>query len=201
MKTNRIPDKQSRAISQALRDLTEAICNATGQPESLGFLGGEHGYGAEYESDVFSMMPFYWGDCTCGWEDRYNEWLDNNPHSEDCYQSELTRRGYLNIPGYDDYNPNLPDDHDYLPYKLAQEWGLSDRGCAVHCTCGRDSRSMEWEVLNPHPVTCPVEAPNFHYKPSGTMVCWYKYIGRGMEWNGSPLPKGWLDECLKVVSA
>lgn len=50
---------------------------------------------------------------------------------------------------------------------------------------------------------CMGAMPNFEYKPLGFMVSWYKYIGRGMEWN-KPLTKDefrqMMDDCdfLKI---
>ena len=33
-------------------------------------------YGMEFDNDVFSVFPYYWGDCTCGYEE--------NSHDETC---------------------------------------------------------------------------------------------------------------------
>ncbi len=190
-----------RRIANRLREITEAICNATGQPEALGFIGGNYGYGAHFENDTFSMMPFYWGDCTCGHTGIVADWLDNNPHGDDCYQTELDRRGYLNYEDWDDFDPTRPAHDDDLVYTLAEEWGLPRRGCAVHCTCGRDDRLHKWERDNIHTLECPDVRPNFHYKPTGTMVWWYKYIGRGMDWNGIEPTYGWEKVCIESVEA
>lgn len=51
-------------------------------------------YGKEFENKIFSMFPYYWGDCTCGFDDRASEWHESNTHRQPCYQvryrTELT---------------------------------------------------------------------------------------------------------------
>lgn len=59
------PAVDDDVISQALRVLTQRLVEA-GHDASGGMLGGEYGYGAWYENDVFMMHPFCWcerGDC------------------------------------------------------------------------------------------------------------------------------------------
>lgn len=36
----------------------------------------ESPYGVDFKNDVFSLFPFYWGDCTCGSE--------TDEHTSDC---------------------------------------------------------------------------------------------------------------------
>ena len=48
------------------------------------------------------------------------------------------------------------------------------------CWCGRDD--CPWCREND-------KAPNFHYKPLGLKVWWYKYIGRDMEMTGDLTPE------------
>jgi len=56
------------SISNKLYDLTEQISKKTKTELSGGFLGGEFGYGAYYENDVFMMHPFCWCEKDyCGW--------------------------------------------------------------------------------------------------------------------------------------
>jgi len=42
-------------------------------------------YGTAFENDTFAVMPYYWGDCTCGYDDRENEWCKKNDHQPECY--------------------------------------------------------------------------------------------------------------------
>ena len=53
------PTVDDDVISQALRVLTQRLVEA-GHDASGGMLGGEYGYGAWYENDVFMMHPFCW---------------------------------------------------------------------------------------------------------------------------------------------
>lgn len=39
----------------------------------------------EFENETFSVFPYYWGDCTCGFDD----YGFGEPHGEQCYQTEL----------------------------------------------------------------------------------------------------------------
>lgn len=60
-----LPECSEDAVSERLRDLTEAVCKATGD-SGAGGLGGRHGYGSNFENDVFMLHRFCWcemGDC------------------------------------------------------------------------------------------------------------------------------------------
>lgn len=149
-------------VSGGLRHLTKLLADS-GLETGYG-LGGEYGYGCEYENDVFEMHPFWWGDCECGFDARDCEWTESHPHADDCYQSELDRRG-----GYG------------AAETLAKEWGLSYYGCAVHCTCGHKEAYQAWRKENDHDPKCAIVRPNFRHKSSGSEVRWYKYIGRDNE--------------------
>jgi hypothetical protein len=82
---------QSAMIDFGLVALTEAIAQLAPDVVGGGCLGGEFGYGANYENDVFTMRTFYWGDCDCGAEEREEVWGAANKHAPDCYQEELHR--------------------------------------------------------------------------------------------------------------
>ncbi len=85
-----LPERSEDQTSGGLRRITAAIEKLT---DDRGFgLGGESGYGAYWESPVFSMRRFYWGDCDCGFEDRSERWHADHPHADDCFQIELRRR-------------------------------------------------------------------------------------------------------------
>lgn len=53
------------------------------------------------------------------------------------------------------------------------------------CTCGAMDTGPDEPERDCEP-TCPTALPNFRHKASGFEVCWYKYIGRGMEFKGAP---------------
>lgn len=176
--------RESR-MADDLRDLTEALANSGWQP-SGGALGGEYGYGAEYENDVFEMHPFWWGDCECGFETAEWEWEESHPHAGTCYQAELERRGGWKA-----------------SEELAAEWGLPQMGSAIHCTCGIRDQRHAWYKENGHADTCRIVLPNFRHKASGYSLTWYKYIGRSMEFE--PIERArWqqiMDECLASITS
>jgi len=63
-----LPEVSVGDVESGLYTLTETISINTDARLSGGMLGGEFGYGADYENEVFMMHPFCWceeGDC--GW--------------------------------------------------------------------------------------------------------------------------------------
>lgn len=155
-------------VADDLYDLSEALGKRDPESQAHGFLGGEWGYGQDFENDVFEMHPFWWGDCECGYEEREVEWENSHRHAADCYRTALHALG--DVAFGDDRGP-----------ALARSWGLPERGWGVHCTCGREDARLAWVEAHPHPDHCPQVRPNFRHKPSGTEVRWYKYIGRSMD--------------------
>lgn len=62
-----LPAVSDDAVSEWLRALTERICAVTGEQSGFG-LGGEHGYGENYENGVFMMHRYCWcGQADCSW--------------------------------------------------------------------------------------------------------------------------------------
>lgn len=166
-------------VSEGMRALTRRICEVTGEQSGYG-LGGEHGYGEEFENDVFEMHRYYWGDCTCGFSERLDaadaEWHLTHRHASDCYR---TRLDALVGEGRSRMDPKWRRAAE----GLCAEMGLTyPERSAVHCTCGHDT---EWrafyDTLGGCDPRCPSVLPNFRHKASGYTVEWYKYIGRGME--------------------
>lgn len=96
------------------------------------------GYGIDYENDVFEMHPYYWGDCTCGYEKE--EWKKFRKLFEEKYKNENEKQQLE------------------LQYK-------------------------EWLKTHKHSDRCRLMLSNFHYKPTGLKINWYKYIGRSMSSN------------------
>lgn len=201
-----LPPRDNDALSDGLRDLTKAICEAFPEDHDGGFgLGGAFGYGCDFENDVFVMRRFYWGDCTCGLEDRSERWWKANPHSQDCYTLERDRR--LKKAGlhytqrkYNDPKMSwdkLQKEEAKIVKPLCEERGLSyPAGSAVHCDCGASDKAQQAQELN-HSGDCPVMLPNFKHKRTGLTVEWYKWIGRDNEVNGptDDIP-GIIAECI-----
>lgn len=179
-------------ISDNLRALTEMLCKKAGD-SGTGGLGGTYGYGLKFENDTFVMNPYYWGDCTCDFEEKEGEWSENNHHSEDCYQSELKRlkieKGWTRDENLDfmlDAPKGMPFDEqkkieDEIYAFLMKKHDKPKLGCAVHCTCHYEPNRQAWLAENDHAHDCLLIQPNFLHKETGFRVDWYKYIGRGME--------------------
>lgn len=158
--------------SQAMEDMLRVIVErATGD-----------GYYADYfENDVFELRPYYWGDCTCGYDEKEYAWDKANDHRPECYQADYERL-------YARYGvgSKIPDEEIKA---ICEKHGVpyNDRkGCAVHCTCDYKDRWQAFLRENPgHADDCAVVLPNFRHKASGLEIRWYKYIGRGMSINRS----------------
>lgn len=193
------PDYSDGSLSKMLRALTRAISEKTDARKAGGLLGGEYGYGCDYENDVFYMFPYYWGDCTCGYEQKEIDWAESNDHKKDCYHylvtDELLRRGFKKEKqSFCGYRAQPPESLDYkiglsiedeVRETYCKKLGLTyPFGCVVHCTCGLDKRWAEFLENNSHSKDCPIIRHNFYYKPTGFWVDWYKYIGRSMESSG-----------------
>lgn len=100
-----LPERANDEFSEAMRTLVGEIIARTDADGSYG-LGGENGYSVDFETPVFIMRRFYWGDCDCGADERLEEWHAANPHADDCFQVELARRhaDYDESSGYNALN-------------------------------------------------------------------------------------------------
>lgn len=62
-----LPTLSKDAVSEMLRELTKRITEVTGEQSGWG-LGGEHGYGEDFENEVFMMHRYCWCDLdNCPW--------------------------------------------------------------------------------------------------------------------------------------
>lgn len=178
-------------------------------------------YGSEFENETFSVFTYHWGDCECGWESKRSErsanWSKLNPHTNECYQSELKLKKLENGWTEGKYFLDSPKGMKYSEYReiedqiyreLCKKHNLPyPYGCAVHCTCGHDEK---WErfaeevikEIGEHPESCPVVRPNFHHKKSGYKLKWYKYPLRDSYANKNLSLKEFssmIDDCVDSV--
>jgi hypothetical protein len=211
------PPVAATAPEHDLVALTEYICRTTGADNPGGGLGGEYGYGVEFENDTFSMWPFYWGECECGWDAKSYD----GSHDPACYQVELAAREEAEGIGFDPDSFQSRGAARGLSYddqraiqeriyrELTAKYGLSAFGGAVHCTCAFGARYVVWfdrEKCGPngHDEACPTVRPNFLHKSTGLAIRWYKWIGRDMEWSRVPSSDEWrgiFNECVASVAA
>jgi hypothetical protein len=208
-----LPPCSHDPLSDMLRYLTKAIEDKTGDETGYG-LGGRHGYGGHWNSAVFEMRPYYWGDCDCGYDELESEWCETHSHSDTCYQAELKREqiaagGKVHPKwGWVDWPEGLSWDRrraieDAIYDKLCAKFKRSRKfGCAVHCTCSYQREWKKWAKINRHEPTCTPELPNFLHRASGLEVRWYKYIGRGMEVKNLPADlTPVFNECLRDIAS
>lgn len=74
-----LPKVDRDAVSNGLRKLTEAIVERHPERHRMGIFGGEFGYGARWDCEVFSMHHFCWcEEDGCPWCD-YNEEIGGFP--------------------------------------------------------------------------------------------------------------------------
>jgi hypothetical protein len=139
-----------------------------------------------YENDVFRMQPYYWGDCTCGYDKKEWRWCEDHKHSETCYQFEYRKIG--------DTHKFFSKEGKALIEALCRKYGLSyPSGCAVHCTCDYQNDWVAWRAENEHAETCALIQPNFLFKPTGFTLDWYKYPLRN-GYSSEPLTEELIDE-------
>lgn len=133
-------------------------------------------YGVAFENEVFSVFPYYWDDCTCGFEEEEYEWCENNTCDENCfsvrikkYKDELEKEGIT-----------LFDDKSEEWKKLVTAWCMENgwnswEGSGGHCDCGYNDMYEKWRETHNHDAKCPIVQANFKHKETGFEINWYKY--------------------------
>jgi hypothetical protein len=157
----------SRGEHPVDRNLQDEFC------KMLEWLGWEPYDESTIQKGDFTIRPYYWGDCTCGWEEIESDLLLH--HQLECYQTKLNELKRRKGPPYN--NPV------YSKYRteLCLQMGLDpERGCEVHCTCDYDERYKAWFEAHKlgddgHKDSCPIVLPNFECKSLGFTLKWYKY--------------------------
>lgn len=76
-------------IADGLYRLSETLGRRNPEAQAHGLFGGEWGYGQDFENDTFVMFPYWWNDCTCGFDERVADWFAAHPHGAECYQAQL----------------------------------------------------------------------------------------------------------------
>lgn len=133
---------------------------------------GDDGRGPTYNNHVFSLTPYYWGDCTCGYDESPEYPGDHNP---DCYQTALRKIKTK----YKERAWGDPDEEVEIEALCKQHDFPFPSGCMVHCDCDFSERLHKWHEEIGFPGGCKPECmlrqPNFHYKPTDFRIEWYKY--------------------------
>jgi hypothetical protein len=200
-----LPERSQDLISNDLRKLTKAICKKTGADGSGG-LGGEYGYGVNYENDIFMFHPYCWcekddcpwcGGCDCP-ETAFHYFIDGKPIDYEEYCQIFTDTGYEAL------QDTKYGTAEYLDAKVAFDRKIKIRNqrCSQTkddiCDFCRHEGIFKKFGSNPHGQS----APNFWYKPTNFQVWWYKWIGRDMRYSRKITEKQWTDifkECIKSL--
>ena len=184
--------------------------------ERLMYAMGEEpsSYGVDFENDIFCMMPYYWGDCECGYEEKEHEWCEANRHLENCYRSTEERVKIKAGWTKDKYWLERPKKYSYdqanaiekkIRMKLCQAYNIpwnDGKGCAVHCTCDYKERWIKFLESNSHDKECRITKPNFLYKPTGFEIQWYKYFLRDSYKNQDISTEEFItiiDDCIESI--
>lgn len=160
-------------------------------------------YGVEFENEVFSVMPYYWGDCTCGFVEKERAWCEQNQHRETCYQIDyrkIDNKGgkWINYDAWlERYVKPL-----YIKHGFSIEGEDWWHGCAIRCSCDYQERWEKFTAENSHSKDCPIVKPNFAHKPSGFELQWYKYPLRDSYMNQDISVEQFnqiIDDCIESV--
>lgn len=161
--------KHGDPLFNFLRGLTRQL--TLNKPEEQAFgLGGEFGYGTNFENDTFLMHRFCWCEkdacawcagCTCP-ETAFHYLIDGVEVSFDKWMKYYVDR----VP-----NTSNPDWE-----KIANEVNKhrAEKHDEICDYCQGKGIYERFGVKG-------MGAPNFWHKPSNFMVWWYKWIGRDME--------------------
>ena len=193
--------------SDGLYEISKALCLLDPESQHHGVLGGEYGYGQNYKNEIFEMRPYHWGDCTCSFDDDRDKWDEENTHKKDCYQTFFDSLHYEDD---EEYWKKEKEGHRGIDgpcdcVEVAREkFGIDPElpGGFVHCTCDYMQRWEEFLATNFHSNECPIDKPNFKHYESQLEITWYKYIGRGMEYNMELDFRDWAKiatECLDSI--
>lgn len=167
-----------RYVAEKLYELSEMLGKKSPDAQVHGLLGGEWGYGQDFKNDVLEMHPYWWGGCTCGFDEKDSSWSEEHPHTEICF---FNRYQAEEEPLINEGIPFAKRNDLMIKWAKANGYVNAPNGMAVHCDCGVDQAYVIWRNSNNHASDCRKVVPNF--KCDGLEIRWYKYIGRGMSMN------------------
>jgi hypothetical protein len=199
------PEQDGDELSLGLMALTEAIAKRLPDEVAHGMLGGEFGYGAYWDSDLFMMHPFCWceqSDCAwCGGCECPETTLHFLIDDRDVTRQEWMDYYHLHVHGMTEAEIYASGRH---PFDMPSNERLS-KEANEHRSQRHDPECdycLVKGVFAEKGAEADRGAPNFWHKPSGFKVWWYKYIGRDMETSGEVADTGtMIDECIASLKA
>jgi len=167
-----LPERSDDNVSSGLRWLTEVLClNRIGDDhDGAGGLGGDYGYGVNFENDTFMLHRYCWCErddcpwcagCECP-ENAFHYFVDGAEVSFEQWMSFYKEQ----VGDSDEYEPR--SETEWAEYFVRAEAANARRGSSQDKVC----RFCRGEFGN---------APNFLHKGSGSTAHWYKWIGRDMQ--------------------
>lgn len=132
--------------------------------------GNSRGEGG-FENETFKVFPYYWGECTCGFDEKCEGWGENNSHDESCISVEINTQ-WANHVFDKGYEWLVPIYKKHGLKTTGESWW---HGYGIKCTCGYEKKWSDFLSRNDHAPDCPIVTPNFTYKPTGYQIQWYKY--------------------------
>lgn len=129
-----------------------------------------------FENDVFRILPYYWGGCTCGFSTLDARWFEEHKHKDDCFlelvEKELIAKGWMSLKLSFEEKDKLREN---IIEKYCRQFGLHPlEDGLLHCTCGYEKDYHEWRKKNDHLPDCKLAFPNFLYKPTEFKIRWDK---------------------------
>jgi len=187
---SKFQDEMNEFLEKASELLKKDICNM--------------GYASYFENEVFAVRPYYWGDCTCGYQEAEDTWSDSHDHESHCFSIKAEQfEAKLRQCGIKSFSDEYKDElkrflkSESYPY-------LDEQGWRVYCDCSYEKEWIAWVEKNYHKENCPIILSNFHYKPDDVKINFYKYVGRSMSCN-KPLTieefRKISKNCLKSLKA
>ena len=161
-----------------------------------------------FDTGNFIIRPYYWGDCTCGFDEADYQWSVENDHREHCFQTQVKndlinnynctvdQLGIIEKPTTMD-NRAFMDLQNTVYKKWANHFNLSHQGYAIHCTCNHTDRYIQFLQNHGHDDYCPIVLPNFYNKTNHLIITWYKYPLRGAYAN---MPFVDIDDFMSYVT-
>lgn len=192
-------EPETNTIAGALRELTKRLQGVGIEADSSCGLGGEYGYGVNYETDTFLIHRYCWCErddcpwcagCTCP-ETAFHYFVDGQEVAGFREWMAFYDQQVYGVMGYKDFADHLkrgPKGETPQSEEEHRRWGKLSSEANARRSERHDpdcdycyGRGM-FEVYGQGGRG----APNFWHKASGFKVWWYKWIGRSMEMSAVP---------------
>lgn len=204
-----LPKVRRDRLCKGLTEITAAVSVVDPGRLAHGALGGEFGYGAVWDDDVFMMRPYCWcggsdcpwcGGCSCPPE-ATRHFLDGREVGGAEWDE------FFRVEAYE--KPSGGRIRSFGDWLGADVDGRLQRALDRAAEAANARHAVRREPTCPHCLgTAHADAgalpgrsaPNFWHKPSGFRVWWYKWIGRSMETDGACDWAAVQAECLASIA-